>query len=131
MESPTYYNTKELMIPLTELATEAGTQHKATDIEGELREMGSRFIALATKGCKYGILPDLWDVVEIKRKQCLVKKEIDPIITQDDMKNAPKTNQDLEEFEENIEENLTHVYLVSLYSTPNGKQTRSSIDPFL
>nr|KAJ0198901.1 hypothetical protein LSAT_V11C600324960 [Lactuca sativa] len=31
--------------------------------------------------------------VKIKRNQCLVKKEIDPIITQDDMKNAPKTDQ--------------------------------------
>nr|KAJ0220692.1 hypothetical protein LSAT_V11C200097350 [Lactuca sativa] len=30
---------------------------------------------------------------QIKRKQCLVKNEIDPIITQDDMKNAPKTYQ--------------------------------------
>nr|KAJ0200469.1 hypothetical protein LSAT_V11C600329020 [Lactuca sativa] len=30
---------------------------------------------------------------KIKRKQCLIKKEIDPIITQDDMKNAPKTDQ--------------------------------------
>nr|KAJ0197542.1 hypothetical protein LSAT_V11C700364810 [Lactuca sativa] len=32
--------------------------------------------------------------------------EIDPIITQDDMKNAPKIDQALEEFGENIEENF-------------------------
>ncbi|KVH97302.1 DNA-directed RNA polymerase III subunit RPC10-like isoform X1 [Cynara cardunculus var. scolymus] len=31
--------------------------------------------------------------VKIKRKQRLVKKEIDPIITKDDMSNAPKTDQ--------------------------------------
>ncbi|XP_024988563.1 uncharacterized protein LOC112523268 isoform X2 [Cynara cardunculus var. scolymus] len=33
--------------------------------------------------------------VKIKRKQRLVKKEIDPIITKDDMSNAPKTDQAL------------------------------------
>nr|KAJ0195314.1 hypothetical protein LSAT_V11C700345660 [Lactuca sativa] len=32
--------------------------------------------------------------VKIKRRQRLVKKEIDPIIIHDDMKNAPKTHQD-------------------------------------
>ncbi|KAL8249506.1 hypothetical protein R6Q59_006374 [Mikania micrantha] len=60
-----------------------------------------------------GILPNLWDVVEvwvatyvlscpiflpdmpvqIKRMQRLVKKDVDPIITKDDMSNAPKTYQ--------------------------------------
>ncbi|CAH1435748.1 unnamed protein product [Lactuca virosa] len=41
-------------------------------------------------------LPDFsahMSICQIKRKQCLVKKEIDAIITQDDMKNAPKTDQ--------------------------------------
>ncbi|KAI7741815.1 hypothetical protein M8C21_003248 [Ambrosia artemisiifolia] len=32
--------------------------------------------------------------VKIKRKQRLVKKAVDPIITKDDMSNAPKTDQD-------------------------------------
>ncbi|MFS7938684.1 putative DNA-directed RNA polymerase, M/15kDa subunit, nudix hydrolase [Helianthus anomalus] len=31
--------------------------------------------------------------VKIKRKQRLVKKAVDPIITKDDMSNAPKTDQ--------------------------------------
>ncbi|PWA35914.1 transcription factor S [Artemisia annua] len=31
--------------------------------------------------------------VKISRKQRLVKKEVDPIITKDDMTNAPKTDQ--------------------------------------
>ncbi|CAH1416464.1 unnamed protein product [Lactuca virosa] len=54
-----------------------------------------RYRALATKVCRYGILPNfqIEQKVKIKRKQRLVKKEIDPIITQDDMKNAPKTDQ--------------------------------------
>nr|XP_043613135.1 DNA-directed RNA polymerase III subunit RPC10-like [Erigeron canadensis] len=41
--------------------------------------------------CPY--VTKLEPMVEIKRKQRLVKKEVDPIITKDDMSNAPKTDQ--------------------------------------
>ncbi|KAI6704998.1 hypothetical protein NL676_007960 [Syzygium grande] len=50
----------------------------------------------STEGIANGILPNLWELVaskvKIKRKQHLVRKQMDPVFSEEDRRNGPQTD---------------------------------------